>query len=92
MKRLGLVLVILNAIFIVGTVAVAQRATAPTRALPDATAATRILAADAVTFPSQDPLICYNGANAVVIVLDFTTGQGRFDFSAGLTQTFKCRN
>ncbi len=73
-------------------VLVAQRTPAPTRPLPTTVEISRIIAADGVTWPSQRPVVCVNGAGDVVMIIDSTSGQFRFDFSAGLVQTGKCRN
>ena len=72
----------------------AQRDVAPTRSLPGADSLGAILASDGVDGlgRGQPPLICYNAAGDVVMIFDPHTGQFRFDFSAGLVQSGKCRN
>lgn len=71
---------------------VAQRTPAPTRPLPTTGEISRIIADDGVNWPSQRPVVCVNGAGDVVMIIDGTSGQFRFDFSAGLVQSGKCRN
>ena len=66
---------------------------APTRALPNTTTSDGVLTDDGLDGGrGQPPLICYNTAGDVVMIFDPHTGQFRFDFSAGLVQSGKCRN